>query len=64
MSSHLGSASFVSIISATVFDVLVVGLTVYRTGRLAIESRKSGIKGSLSMILLRDGSYLLFSLSV
>ena len=54
----------VNLVSIAVFDVLVVGLTVYRTGRIAFESRKSGIKGSLSMILLRDGSYLLFSLSV
>lgn len=32
-------------------------LTVYRTGRLAIQSRKVKISGSLSLILLRDGAY-------
>ena len=45
----------VNLVSGAVFDVLVIVLTVYRTSRIAFESRKSGIKGSLSFVLLWDG---------
>ena len=45
----------VNLVSSAVFDFLVVILTVYRTGRIAVESRKSGIKGSLSFVLFWDG---------
>ena len=54
-SIHLESADVVNLISVAVFDILVVILTVYRTGRTGFESRKSGIKGSLSFVLLWDG---------
>ena len=35
--------------------MLVVIFTVYRTARIAIESRKAKLSGSLSFLLLRDG---------
>lgn len=50
-------AGLVSIVSAVIFDIAVVVLTIYRTGRLAVQSRKVKISGSLSLILLRDGAY-------
>ena len=55
--AHLELANVVNLVSSTVFDSLVVILTVYRTGRLALESRKSGIKGSLSIVLFWDGMW-------
>ena len=58
--AHLELANVVNLVSSTVFDSLVVILTVYRTGRIAFESRKSGIKGSLSFVLLWDGMCFLF----
>ena len=45
----------VNLVSIAVFDVLVVGLTVYCTGRIAFESKKSAINGGLSFILFWDG---------
>ena len=45
----------VNLVSVAIFDVLVVVLTVYRTGRISFEIRKNGFKGSLSFVLFRDG---------
>ena len=42
-------------IAAAVFDVLVVILTIYRMGRLALRSRAVGMGNALSYILFRDG---------
>ena len=50
----------VNLVSVAIFDVLVVVLTVYRTGRISFEIRKNGFKGSLSFVLLRDGLYMIF----
>ena len=55
LSSHVEPARVVDLVSAAVFDSLVVVLTVYRTGRTAFESRKSGIAGSLSFVFFWDG---------
>ena len=49
------AASLLNVISALVFDVLVVIFTVYKTIRLVIKSREVGVKSSIATILLRDG---------
>ena len=45
----------VNFISTVIFDGLVLTLTVYRTGRLAIQSKRNNFGETLSLILLRDG---------
>ena len=50
-------ANLFNVVAKVVFDVLVVVLTAYRTGRLAFQSRQANISGSLSFILLRDGEF-------
>ena len=57
--SHLKTAVLIGFVCGAVFDALVVILTVCRTARLAIQSKKAEIKGGLSYILLRDGQYAL-----
>ena len=54
-SHHLEPAYLLNFASSSIFDVLVVALTIYRTGRLAYKSWKNDVKGSLSLVLLRDG---------
>ena len=53
--SHIIKAFVLNYICGILFDALVVVLTVYRTGRLAWQSRKAGIGITLSFILVRDG---------
>ena len=49
-------ASLTNFAAGAVSDALVAILTVYRTGRLVLQSRKAGIGKTLSFILLRDGT--------
>ena len=53
--SYLELAFLVAYISSAIFDLLVVILTVYRTGRLAMQSKEADIGTAISFILLRDG---------
>ena len=48
----------VSYISGAIFDGLVLLLTLYRAGRLALRSKRQDVKGSLSITLVRDGRYI------
>ena len=54
--------SLVSVVSSTIFDALVLVLTVYRTARLLaqLNSKRANKSESLMYILLRDGSCLDF----
>ena len=45
----------VGFVSSVAFGILVMALTVSRTGRIALESRRNGIKRSFSLDLFWDG---------
>ncbi len=52
------SAASVSTVEACIvliFDTIVVGLTFARTFKLSRDSKKNGMKNSLSSAVLRDG---------
>ena len=53
--SYFKEALLVSYVTGAVTDVLVVVLTISRTGRIAWQSKAAGFSETLSFILFRDG---------